>query len=148
MTVHDTRAGDVTAVVDDFVLVRGGGTPAYNLAAVIDDGLQGVNQVVRGADLLSSAPRQAWLANCLGLTVPEYTHVGLAVNTRGQRLAKRDGAVTVRARAAGGARPQAVLRLLTDSRGWPPLGTSGLLSDATALLRSPSIWTPWVVTGY
>lgn len=65
-TVHDVLHGEVTGVVDDFVLVRNDGTPAYNLAVVVDDLAMGVDQVVRGDDLLSSAPRQAWLATRLG----------------------------------------------------------------------------------
>ena len=149
MTIHDDHAGDVTRVVDDFVLIRGDGTPAYNLAAVIDDGLQGIDQVVRGADLLSSAPRQGWLARRLGFAVPTYAHVGLAMNGRRDRLAKRDGAVTMRALAsARGLKPPDVLRLLTDSLGWPPLGPAELLAEAPTLLASPLIWTPWVVPAY
>ena len=89
-TIEDRLAGRVTGTVDDFVLFRNDGAPAYNLAVVVDDGLQGVDQVCRGVDLLDSAPRQAWLANRLGFTVPEYLHVGLAINQRGGRLAKRD----------------------------------------------------------
>lgn len=93
--VHDRFVGEVSGIVDDFVVARGDGTPAYNLAVVVDDGMQGVGQVVRGDDLLSSSPRQGWLARQLGHPVPEYVHVGLAVNTDGVRLAKRDGAVTL-----------------------------------------------------
>ena len=146
MTVHDAHAGDVTGVVDDFVLIRGDGTPAYNLAAVVDDGLQGVDQVVRGADLLASAPRQAWLATTLGFDVPQYAHVGLAVNARGDRLAKRDGAITMRDLARTGATPRDVLWMLTDSLGWPRLrSTADLLTNADELLRAPMIWAPWVV---
>ena len=58
-TVTDRFAGEVTGVVDDFVLIRGDGVPAYNFAAVVDDLHQGVNRITRGADLLDSAPRQA-----------------------------------------------------------------------------------------
>ena len=94
-TVRDLHAGEVTGEVDDFVLLRGDGTPAYNLAVVVDDAAQGITQVTRGDDLLASAPRQAWLADRLGLDVPEYAHVSLVVNGSGQRLAKRDGAVTL-----------------------------------------------------
>jgi len=148
-TIHDTHAGDVTGVVDDFVLIRGDGTPAYNLAVVVDDGLQGVDQVVRGADLLSSAPRQAWLATQLGFPVPDYAHVGLAVNASGHRLAKRDGAVTLRDLVAEGLTPRDVLRRLTDSLGWPDCPTVGELANAALtapLLESPRVWAPWVVT--
>ncbi|MCL2783289.1 MAG: tRNA glutamyl-Q(34) synthetase GluQRS [Propionibacteriaceae bacterium] len=147
MTVCDKHAGRVSAVVDDFVLIRGDGTPSYNLAVVVDDGLQGVDQVVRGADLLSSAPRQAWLAQRLSFAVPQYAHVGLAVNANGARLAKRDGAVTMAALAAQNMGPREVLGLLTDSLGWPRVNDAAELLDARAenLFGSPRVWTPWVV---
>jgi len=87
--------GQISGVVDDFVLFRNDGTPAYNLAVVVDDVAMGIDQVVRGDDLLSSAPRQAWLTEQLGGTPPGYAHVPLAVNAEGRRLAKRDGAVSL-----------------------------------------------------
>ena len=93
-TVHDLLRGDVTGPVDDFVLQRGDGVTAYNLTVVVDDAHQGVDQVVRGDDLLPSTPRQAYLATLLGLAVPQYAHVPLALNPAGARLAKRDGVVT------------------------------------------------------
>ena len=89
-------AGEYTGAVDDVVVRRNDGTYAYNLAVVVDDHYQGVTQVVRGDDLLSSAPRQAYLAALLGYEPPLYAHVPLALNTEGKRLAKRDGAVTLR----------------------------------------------------
>ena len=145
-SIWDAHAGLITGVVDDFVLLRGDGTPAYNLAVVVDDGLTGVDQVVRGADLLSSAPRQAWLAATLGLPVPAYAHVGLAVNDQGARLAKRDGAVTMaQLRAAG----VDVLALITDSLGWPRVASASEMLSATRqapLLEAPGVWRPWVVT--
>lgn len=100
-TVHDHLVGDYTGVVDDFIVRRGGpvGQPhdwAYNLAVVVDDAAQGVDQVVRGEDLLSSAPRQAYLAQVLGYPVPTYIHVPLMYNAAGQRLSKRDSALTLR----------------------------------------------------
>lgn len=95
-TVDDALHGTYEGVVDDFVLRRGDGAVAYNLAVVVDDAQQGIDQVVRGDDLLSSAPRQAYLATLLGSAPPTYVHVPLALNTAGQRLAKRDGAVTLR----------------------------------------------------
>lgn len=101
-TIHDVLHGDFTGIVDDFVLRRNDGTPAYNLAVVVDDAAQGVDQVVRGDDLLTSAPRQAYLATLLGLTVPQYAHVPLALNEEGKRLAKRDGAVTLSDQEAAG----------------------------------------------
>ena len=104
-TVHDELAGNYTGEVDDMILRRGGNANqmgplgpdwAYNLAVVVDDGEQGIDQVVRGDDLLSSAPRQAYLAQLLGYDIPQYVHVPLVLNHEGKRLAKRDGAVTLR----------------------------------------------------
>ncbi|MDX1889675.1 tRNA glutamyl-Q(34) synthetase GluQRS [Mycolicibacterium sp. 050158] len=94
-TVTDLLYGEYTGVVDDLVLRRGDGVPAYNLAVVIDDAAQGVDQVVRGDDLLSSSPRQAYLGGLLGYERPVYAHVPLVLNAHGKRLAKRDGAVTL-----------------------------------------------------
>lgn len=95
VTVDDDFLGPVTGTLDDFVLRRGDGVVAYNLAVVVDDGDMGIDQVVRGDDLASSAPRQAHLARLLGLPVPEYVHVPLVLSPAGARLAKRDGAVTI-----------------------------------------------------
>lgn len=114
-TVTDVLAGSFTGLVDDFVLRRGDGVPAYNLAVVVDDAEQRIGQVVRGDDLLSSTPRQAYLATLLGLPIPTYAHVPIAVSIDGRRLAKRDGAVTPGALAALGWTPQRVLTLLAES---------------------------------
>lgn len=93
-TITDDLQGRFTGVVDDFVLQRNDGVPAYNLAVVVDDAAQGVDQIVRGDDLLTSAPRQAHLASLFGHAQATYAHVPLALNRHGARLAKRDGAVT------------------------------------------------------
>jgi glutamyl-tRNA synthetase len=95
MTVHDLLHGEVTGAVDDFVIRRNDGVPAYNLAVVVDDAEAGVDQVVRGEDLLPTAVNQAFLASLLGHDPPTYAHVPLAVNVAGRRLAKRDGPVTL-----------------------------------------------------
>lgn len=115
--VRDEHAGVLGATVDDFVLVRGDGQFAYNLAVVVDDAQMGVNHVTRGADLLSSAPRQGWLAGRLGGTPPLYAHIGLVVGADGSRLAKRDGAVTL---ADLGRDPGDVFSMLADSLGLGP----------------------------
>jgi glutamyl-tRNA synthetase len=91
----DRLAGPVTGSVDDVVLRRNDGVPAYNLAVVVDDGAQGIDDVVRGDDLLMSTPRQIHLQQLLGLTRPEYTHVPLVLGEDGHRLAKRHGAITL-----------------------------------------------------
>lgn len=113
-TVTDELRGTTRASVDDFVLRRGDGVVAYNLAVVVDDAAQDIDQVVRGDDLLTSAPRQAYLATLLGHKPPSYVHVPLALNAAGQRLAKRDGAVTYRELIAQGREPFA---LITESLG-------------------------------
>lgn len=99
---HDVIAGPTSGAVDDVVLVRADGVPAYNLAVVVDDGLQRIDQVVRGDDLLTSTPRQMLLQRLLGIEHPEYLHVPLVLGPSGDRLAKRDGAVTMTDLAADG----------------------------------------------
>ncbi|WP_072802830.1 tRNA glutamyl-Q(34) synthetase GluQRS [Rhodococcoides yunnanense] len=113
--VDDEVHGRFHGQVDDLVLRRADGVPAYNLAVVVDDGEQGIDQVVRGDDLLTSSPRQAYLASLLGVPVPTYAHVPLALNAHGARLAKRDGAVTLADQAALGLGPLDVLSLLAQS---------------------------------
>jgi glutamyl-tRNA synthetase len=95
VTVTDRLHGDLTLAVDDIVLRRNDGICAYNLAVVVDDDAMGVEEVVRGDDLLDSTPRQAHLAELLGLAVPSYAHVPLVLGADGARLAKRHGAVTL-----------------------------------------------------
>lgn len=116
-TVHDLLHGAWTGPVDDLVLRRADGTPAYNLAVVVDDAHEDVDQVVRGDDLLASAPRQMMIARLLGLPAPVYAHVPLVVDDQGRRLAKRGGAVTLPRLAARGVTPVAVLALLLHSLG-------------------------------
>ncbi|MEZ5247376.1 MAG: tRNA glutamyl-Q(34) synthetase GluQRS [Acidimicrobiales bacterium] len=89
--IVDSLHGHVRHRMDDIVLQRGDGTPAYNLVVVIDDEFQGVGQVVRGDDLLDSTPRHAYLQRLLGFREPVWTHVPLVVDERNERLSKRDG---------------------------------------------------------
>jgi glutamyl-tRNA synthetase len=91
----DRLHGAQEGVVDDFVLRRNDGAFAYNLAVVVDDGAQGVGEVVRGDDLLDSTPRQLWLAARLRIAAPSFAHVPLVLGPDGARLAKRHGAVTL-----------------------------------------------------
>ncbi|KAA0024545.1 tRNA glutamyl-Q(34) synthetase GluQRS [Antrihabitans cavernicola] len=143
-TVTDTLLGDYTGVVDDLVLRRSDGIPAYNLAVVVDDGAQGIDQVVRGDDLLSSSPRQAYLATLLNIPIPHYAHVPLALNTDGKRLAKRDGAVTLADQLAQGNTAVDVLKMLAQSLCLQGDSPHDLLAsfDPTALPREP-----WIVRG-
>jgi glutamyl-tRNA synthetase len=93
---EDRLHGHVEGVVDDFVVRRNDGVPAYNLAVVVDDAAQGIGEVVRGDDLLDTTPRQLFLADALGLPRPVYAHVPLVLGADGSRLAKRHGDVTLR----------------------------------------------------
>lgn len=146
VTITDLLHGPVTGQVDDFVIRRNDGVAAYNLAVVVDDLASGVDQVVRGDDLLPAAIDQAWLATHLGGGQPAYAHVPLAVNSAGQRLAKRDGAVTLADLARLGIGPAEVLSQLAASLGLAgpgePVDLATLLQrfDPAALPRGP-----WVV---
>ena len=142
-TIRDRLLGSFTGVVDDFVLRRADGVTAYNLAVVVDDGEQGIDQVVRGDDLLPSTPRQAYLAGLLNIPVPEYAHVPLVLNADGVRLAKRDGAVTLSDLAAAGVTADRVRDLLLASLGLPPgpLGNALAAFDPASLPREPWVWT-------
>jgi glutamyl-tRNA synthetase len=113
----DLIAGVVEGHVDDVVLQRNDGVPAYNLAVVVDDAAQDVTQVVRGDDLASSTPRQILLQRLLGLPTPTYAHVPLVVGADGQRIAKRHGAITLADLAATGVTPGRLLARLGASLG-------------------------------
>lgn len=109
-TVHDGLQGDYTELLSrdcgDFVLRRADGVYAYQLAVSVDDSLMGVTRVVRGRDLLASAPRQKWLIETLGGTAPEYCHAPLLVAERG-KLSKRLGSLSTQT-LRGQTRPEAL----------------------------------------
>ncbi|HLU42413.1 MAG TPA: tRNA glutamyl-Q(34) synthetase GluQRS [Microthrixaceae bacterium] len=111
----DRLVGEHEAEVDDFVLRRADGVAAYNLAVVVDDADQGVDQVVRGDDLVPTTPRQVLLQRLLGLPTPEYLHVPLVLGPDGERLAKRHGAVGLGDRLAAGDTPEGVIGMLAAS---------------------------------
>jgi glutamyl-tRNA synthetase len=140
--VEDALLGTLTAHIADVVLRRGDGVWAYNLAVVVDDADMGVDQVVRGDDLASSAPRQALLCDLLGLPVPEYAHVPLVLNPAGARLAKRDGAVTL---AQLTERGFDVWGWVGTSLGFGPWsGIEGALAefDPAGLRHEPTVFDP------
>jgi glutamyl-tRNA synthetase len=131
----DRLRGEQEGVVDDFVVRRNDGAPAYNLAAVVDDAWQEIGEVVRGDDLLDSTPRQLFLARLLGLPEPTFAHVPLVLGPDGARLAKRHGAVTLDDVA-----PRAALGWMAATLGLPPAErASDLLSgfEPARLPRDP-----------
>ena len=87
---YGTQSVDMARDVGDFIIRRKDGGWAYQLVVVVDDALMGVTEVVRGQDLLLSAPQQAWLARLLGFEAPRFVHLPLLCNQQGQRLSKRD----------------------------------------------------------
>ena len=115
---HGSVELDLHELGGDFVVWKSAGTPAYQLAVVVDDAAQGVMEVVRGDDLLASTPRQLLLYEALGLRPPEFVHVPLLVGPDGRRLAKRHGDTRLAALRAAGVKAEALLGLLAWSCGW------------------------------
>jgi glutamyl-tRNA synthetase len=150
MTICDELHGSFTGGVDDLVLRRTDGVHAYNLAVVVDDHDSGVDQVVRGDDLLASTPRQAYLYELLGYSLPSYVHVPLVVNLQGERLAKRDGPVTP---TSLGLSAEQVLTLLGSSLGLcaadEPVSIGVLLDrfDRNTLRHEPWAFDPTALAG-
>ncbi|HEU4977896.1 MAG TPA: tRNA glutamyl-Q(34) synthetase GluQRS [Solirubrobacteraceae bacterium] len=137
------RAG---GAVDDFVVRRNDGAFAYNLAVVVDDADQGIEEVVRGADLLDTTPRQVWLARALGLPVPAHVHVPLVLGPDGSRLAKRHGAVTLADRAPLGEDADAVRGLLALSLGLAAPGERPAPAELVERFDRATLPTePWVL---
>jgi glutamyl-tRNA synthetase len=134
----DRLHGAQEGVVDDFVVRRNDGAPAYNLAVIVDDAWQGIGEVVRGDDLLESTPRQLFLAEALGLEPPGYAHVPLVLGPDGSRLAKRHGAVTL-----GELDARAVLRWMAATLGMAGATTAAEMRerfDPAALPRAATRW--------
>jgi glutamyl-tRNA synthetase len=140
-TFHDRIVGDVAGSVDDVVLRRNDGVPAYNLAVVVDDAAQGVTEVVRGDDLLLSTPRHLHLQTLLGFSHPEYAHVPLVFGGDGERLAKRHGAVTLDDLVDLGETVRSVVAVLLDSLGLP----SDPVAAVDAFAWSRLLRTPWTI---
>jgi glutamyl-tRNA synthetase len=135
----DRLHGQQEGVVDDFVVRRNDGAPAYNLAVIVDDAWQDIGEVVRGDDLLETTPRQLYLAARLGLEPPTYAHVPLILGPDGARLAKRHGAVTLDELDAG-----AAVRWMAATLGMAGATTAAEMRerfDPAALPRAATRWS-------
>jgi glutamyl-Q tRNA(Asp) synthetase len=120
---------DLASEAGDFIVLRADGLFAYQLAVVIDDATAGITDVVRGADLLASTPRQIFLQQCLGAPTPNYAHLPVAVNAAGEKLSKqtlaapvdysRPGPVLFAALEFLGQRPPPALSGATTKELWP-----------------------------
>ncbi len=156
VTFEDRFAGplsiDCSATVGDFILWTKRGTPAYQLAVIVDDARQGVTEVVRGDDLLDSAARQQHLYAALSLVpVPVYTHLPLVVGPDGRRLAKRHGDSRVEVYRSAGVPAEAIVGLVARWCGVTAADRPPTLMDAReladrlslgALPRGPVVFTP------
>jgi len=121
VAIDDAIAGtieqDVETEIGDFVLRRGDGAWAYQLAVVVDDAAMAITEVVRGQDLLASTPRQVLLQRALGVPTPRYAHVPLLLGPDGEKLSKRHGAPDMQTLREGGADPAKVVAVLARSAG-------------------------------
>lgn len=129
----DRLAGETFGYVDDVVLRRNDGVPAYNLAVVVDDAEQAVTEVVRGDDLLPSTPRQILLQELLKLARVDYLHVPLVVDSGGERLAKRqENPITLRDLRRAGVPVADVISWIANSLN---LASSGECLNLEVLIR-------------
>jgi glutamyl-tRNA synthetase len=131
----------------DFVVARQRAGHSYQLAVVADDASMGVTQVIRGADLVASTPRQILLYRQLGSLTPQFGHVPLAVSADGRRLAKRDGSIKLATLRESGVDPRRLIGLLVHSCGWsddPVPATPHEVVDGFKLMSLSR--EPWVVT--
>jgi glutamyl-Q tRNA(Asp) synthetase len=126
---------DLASEVGDFVAWRSDGWPAYQLAVVVDDAAQGITDVVRGADLLDSTPRQILLQQLLGLPTPRYLHVPVLVDAHGHKLGKSQGATALDER-----RPLQALAAAWALLGQPP--------DAVPHAAAPGDWLQSAVRAF
>jgi glutamyl-tRNA synthetase len=115
------------------------GTPAYQLAVVVDDAAQRVTEVIRGDDLVTSTPRQLLLYQALGLPPPRFVHVPLVVGPDGRRLAKRHGDTRLASLREAGVGPEALVGLLACSCGWIERSEPITARDLIPLFRLETI---------
>lgn len=147
---HDRFLGsvqiDLKHTGGDFVVWKNTGTPAYQLAVVVDDAAAGVTEVIRGDDLVPSTPRQLLLYRALGFAPPDFAHVPLVVGPDGRRLAKRHGDSRLSTLREGGMKAEDLLGRLAWSCGWiaktEPISAMELLPHfrLTSIPKVPLVW--------
>ncbi len=131
----------------DFILRRSDGVYAYQLATPVDDGLMQITEVVRGRDLLSSAPRQIWLMQTLGFSPPQFFHIPMLLSSNGRRLAKRDGDLEISALRQNGWHPSRLIGLLAFWAGILPKWEDVAAQDLIAVfnwdkIRKKDVYLP------
>jgi glutamyl-tRNA synthetase len=142
----------VARELGDFVVAKSDGTPAYQLAVVVDDHAMGITEVVRGDDLLPSDFRQLELYEFFGDAPPAFAHVPLVVGADGRRLAKRHGDTRLSLLRAAGVAPERLVGLLAWSCGWlaqpRPISARALLPlfRWDSLPRAPFVFTEAMLT--
>lgn len=145
--LHGPLAQNLHEIGGDFVIWKSAGTPAYQLAVVVDDADQHVTEVIRGDDLIPSTPRQIVLYRALGLPPPRFTHVPMVVGPDGRRLAKRHGDTRLAALREAGVAAPSLVGLLAYSCGWldaiEPIRCEDLLPrfQLAAIPRQPFVLT-------
>lgn len=138
---EDQLLGHVEVEVDDFIVRRRDGVPAYNLASPVDEADLGIGEVVRGADLAPTTPRQVWVAEQLGLHVPRFAHVPLVLGPDGARLAKRHGSASLSQLSAHGIEAGHVVTLLAESLGLDVGGRPRLAGELLGGFRRDALPT-------
>ncbi|MEO6076219.1 MAG: tRNA glutamyl-Q(34) synthetase GluQRS [Dokdonella sp.] len=145
VTFNDVRLGALSFRLDhdggDFVVRRREGWVAYQLAVVVDDAAQGITEIVRGADLLVSTPRQILLQQTLGLAQPSYLHLPVVFGTDGRKLSKQDRSTPV-----DPSDPMPALRAALDVLGLPGISASDPSAALDAALHHPG-WSSSAVSG-
>jgi glutamyl-tRNA synthetase len=144
---------DLKSLGGDFVVWKSAGTPAYQLAVVVDDAEMGVTEVLRGDDLIPSTPRQLLLYRALGWPPPAFGHLPLVVGEDGRRLAKRHGDTRLAALRDAGVKPEGLVGLLAWSCGWidrpDPVAAKELLGHfrLETIPRHPFVLTAELLRG-
>jgi glutamyl-tRNA synthetase len=128
---------EVARELGDFVIAKADGTPAYQLAVVVDDAEMGVDRVVRGDDLLDSTPRQILIYRALGMAekIPQYWHLPLVVGEDGRRLAKRHGDTRLATYRERGVKSERVIALLARWSGVADVGEGETAADLVKSFR-------------